>query len=82
MQKRQVKKFVGGKWQECKWADIAKGDTVRIYERGYGVTDGGSNTFVALGYSKLVDGSWQFEYERGVMTDEAQIDVHSNIRKG
>ena len=88
-QKRQVKKFIGGKWQQVKWCDIKKGDQVRIYERGHGYNDGRSNTFVALSDASQgtyadgqPDGIWSFKYEHGFLDNRAIIDVHTNVRKG
>jgi hypothetical protein len=82
MQKRQIKKMTGGKWQKIKWSEVKKGDTLRIYERGYGFSDGRSNTFVATSDAKKIEGNWGFEYEHGDLNDAALINVHDNVRKG
>jgi hypothetical protein len=34
MQKRALKKFVGGKWEPLKWQAAQPGDVIRVYEKG------------------------------------------------
>lgn len=85
MQTRKIKKNVAGVWQEIKWADIKKGDILRIYERGHLYHDGTVDTFVATSDSYLFkpDSIYHvFEFEAGAEKSIPHTNVHDNVRAG